>query len=283
MAVGIGNIQLLGENRKMTLKVQSFTWVAKVPIIRKSILKCFNKLNIRESIFQVESIHFKKNKVFLQKDNYFECKADGFMQNSMVYMENYNNSIIINDRAELYSVNIRVLGENNQIIIGKECVLRNSDILIKGNHNKIIIGNNVSAYNATFHLGQDKNEVRIGNGTTLHGRDYHSVHFELYESSKIVVGTDCMFSNGIQIRPSDAHSIVDLKGNRLNPARDIIIGDHCWIGFGVIILKGTHIQNNTVVGAGSLCTKKYSESYCVLAGNPARVVKQQIDWNRKFL
>lgn len=283
MVVGIENIRLLEENKGMTLITQVLPRLEKVPIIRKCILKWFNKLKVNGNTFDVKSVHFKKNNVFLQKGNYFECRTDAFMQESMIHVENSDNSIIVEDGVALYGVNIRVFGEDNQIIIARGSTFRNSEILIKGNHNKIIIGNNVSGYNVAFHIGQDNNEVHIGNGTTLHGRNYHAVHFELYESSKIIVGTDCMFSNEIQIKSSDSHSIVDLDGNRLNPAKDIIIGDHCWICSGVLILKGTHISEHSVIAAGTVCTKKYMESNCILAGNPARVVKKQVDWNRKFL
>lgn len=52
---------------------------------------------------------------------------------------------------------------------------------------------------------------------------------------------------------------------------------------GCIILKGSQISNNTVVGAGTIVTKKYEEPNCILAGNPAKIVKRNIDWDRKLL
>lgn len=271
------------EIKDMELKTQILSRLLKILILKKMVLKWSNKLNLSEGVLEVESVHFRKNNISLQKGNRVTCGTDSFLQRSMVYVEGANNSITIADNTEAYDVSIRIFGEDNQVIIGKECTLRSSEIIIEGNHNKIIIGENFSSYNAGFHLGQDNNEVCIGSGTTLHGRNYHAVHFELYEGSRIIVGTDCMFSNGIQIHSSDSHSIVDLNGKRLNPAEDIIIGSHCWIGFGTIILKGTHIPEHTVVGAGTVCTQKYKVSHCILAGNPARIVKEQIDWDRKFL
>lgn len=267
----------------MTLKAKIGTELLKILFLKKIFQKCFNKIKVTGSTFNVSSVHFKKNTILLQKNNRMICGANSFMQNSMICVEGMDNDITIANNTEGYGMNIRIFGQRNQVIIESDSILRNSSIMIKGNNNKIKIGRNVSSYNGTFHMEQNGNEVSIGDNTTLHGRDYRAVNFELYEGCKIIVGKDCMFSNEIQIRPSDAHSLVDLSGKRLNPAEDIIIGDHCWICLGVTILKGTQIPEHTVVGAGAVCTKKYTESYCVLAGNPAKVVKQSIDWNRKFL
>ena len=267
----------------MILNAQKLAKLMRIQVARKLILRFSNKLKLNKSKFNATRIHFRKNNIVLDKNTYLSCGRDSFLQHSMIYVEGQDNQIIMDNDVELYNVKIRIFGSGNQIRIGNKCILHDSAIMIRGNKNHIMIGEKFSSYNATFHLEDDRNEVRIGDGTTCHGRDYRAVNFELCEGSKIIVGKDCMFSNDIQIRPSDAHSLVDLSGKRLNPAEDIIIGDHCWICLGVTILKGTQIPEHTVVGAGAVCTKKYTESYCVLAGNPAKVVKQSIDWNRKFL
>ena len=69
----------------------------------------------------------------------------------------------------------------------------------------------------------------------------------------------------------------------INYAENIKIGKHCWIGLNCIILKGTQIAPHTVVAAGSICTSSYLRENCIIAGNPARIVKQNIDWDRKFV
>lgn len=109
------------------------------------------------------------------------------------------------------------------------------------------------------------------------------MHIALDEGSSITINEDCMFSNGIQIRSTDSHSIIDSTGKRINYAEDITIGEHCWIGLGCIILKGTTIAPHTVVAAGSICTTEYHKGNCIIAGNPAKVVKENIDWDRKYL
>lgn len=104
----------------------------------------------------------------------------------------------------------------------------------------------------------------------------------LYEGKGIYIGDDNQWSFGIQIRNSDAHAIIDIKTEEcLNYGRDVIIGKHVWIASNCIILKGACIRDNTVIGAGSVVTKDFMEENCVLAGNPAKLVKRDISWSRK--
>ncbi|MCW3081236.1 acyltransferase [Segetibacter sp.] len=55
--------------------------------------------------------------------------------------------------------------------------------------------------------------------------------------------------------------------------RKIIIEDDCWIGANSVITAGVIIGKHSVIAAGSVVTKNIP-SYCVAAGNPAKVIKQ---------
>lgn len=55
---------------------------------------------------------------------------------------------------------------------------------------------------------------------------------------------------------------------------DVLIGDHVWIAYRAIILPGITIGEGAVVGAGAVVTKNV-EPYTIVAGNPARVIKQR--------
>ena len=117
----------------------------------------------------------------------------------------------------------------------------------------------------------------------MHGRDSCPIHIAVDEGSGVYIADDCMLAHSIQMRSTDSHSIVDENGKRLNPARDIRIGRHCWLGMRSIVLKGTVLKENTIVAAGAVINKQYEETNCVLAGNPARIVKLQVNWDRKYI
>lgn len=53
----------------------------------------------------------------------------------------------------------------------------------------------------------------------------------------------------------------------------IQIGKFCWFGKGATVLPGVVLGNFTIVGAGAIVTKSFTEGYCVLAGNPAKVIR----------
>lgn len=55
--------------------------------------------------------------------------------------------------------------------------------------------------------------------------------------------------------------------------KETIIGDYCWIASSCNILAGVMLGPRTVVGAGSVVTKSFPDGYCVIAGNPASVIK----------
>lgn len=57
-------------------------------------------------------------------------------------------------------------------------------------------------------------------------------------------------------------------------ASPIEIGRFCWMGMNAIILPGVRLGDFTIVGAGAVVTKSFPDGYCVIAGNPAKEIKQ---------
>lgn len=157
--------------------------------------------------------------------------------------------------------------------------LKNVKIYIRGNDNRILISSKVK-----FHRGgeiwiEDENcEATIGERST-----FEEAHIAVTEpNSKVVIGKDCMFAYGIDIRTGDSHSIVDkTNGRRINYAENINIGDHVWVASHVSILKGSHISSNSVVATRSVVTKQFTIGNVVIAGSPARVVRENTDWSRE--
>lgn len=66
----------------------------------------------------------------------------------------------------------------------------------------------------------------------------------------------------------------DLYDNSKHINKEVKIGEYCWLGMNSVILPGVELGDFTVVGAGAVVTKSFPEGYCVIGGNPARVIKQ---------
>lgn len=65
----------------------------------------------------------------------------------------------------------------------------------------------------------------------------------------------------------------DLKDNTKHVKSKVVIGKYCWIGMNSVILPGVELGDFTIVGAGSVVTKSFKHGYCVIAGNPAKIIK----------
>lgn len=56
--------------------------------------------------------------------------------------------------------------------------------------------------------------------------------------------------------------------------KETIIGDYCWLASSCNVLAGVVLGPRTIVGAGSVVTRSFPDGYCVIAGNPARLIKK---------
>ena len=196
----------------------------------------------------------------------------------------FNNTIrtrtnnIVNKGAVLFKCKIKSRGHNT-IIFHEGAILRNTVIRIYGNNNIVEIGTNVSINHGDIHIEDDDNRIVIGEGTYICGK----THLACIEGKSIFIGKDCLFSSEIVLRTGDSHSIVDMSGERINHAEDVVIGDHVWIGYRVLINKGAVIPENTIIGTGAVVTKSFEEPNTVLAGVPAKVVKKDVNWRKERL
>jgi len=92
-----------------------------------------------------------------------------------------------------------------------------------------------------------------------------------------------MVGHGAEVTNTDSHSLLDaVTKERMNPARDVIIGKHVWIGAGATVAKGVRIGDDAVVAAGSRVFKDVPAGVMV-AGTPAVVKRSGVTWSRKRL
>lgn len=121
---------------------------------------------------------------------------------------------------------------------------------------KIEIGDNVGISGATIYA---RKGIYIGDNTAIGGNckildnDFHPIETE----ERLML-----------LRRKDGGNATDLI-----PSKEIHIGRNCFIGCNTIILKGTVLGDNCVVGAGAVVSGKFDDN-CVIAGNPAKVIRR---------
>ncbi len=179
--------------------------------------------------------------------------------------------------AMLTKCRMEIQGSNNSVDIGKGTRLRQASIFIKGKDNRLIIHEDC-VITAKIELIGDNCLLEIGQGTNI--RSTFLATFE--NDSRIVIGKGCLFSEGIDIRTGDSHSIFDSEGARVNHAKPIIIGDHVWLGRNVTVLKGVQIGEGSIVGTCALVTKNLG-SKVLAVGAPAKVVRENIGWSGRLV
>lgn len=98
--------------------------------------------------------------------------------------------------------------------------------------------------------------------------------------SSITIGHDVVISERVAIRDSDNHYIILAGGGMADNqcvTKPIVINDHVWIGLNVIVLKGVTIGEGAIVAAGSVVNKDVPP-HCMVAGVPAKVIKNNVSW-----
>ena len=75
---------------------------------------------------------------------------------------------------------------------------------------------------------------------------------------------------------SSNHDVYDTRKHCLSEVR---IGKYCWIGINSTILPNVKLGDWTITGAGSVVTKSFVNGYCIIAGNPAKIIKR-LDKNK---
>lgn len=177
----------------------------------------------------------------------------------MKNIEGLDNVIEIGEGTQCYGTKIRIRENNNKLVIGSGCM----------------IGTNCS-----FWISGDNIEIRVGKDSSF----TTTCHINASESgSRIVIGEEAMFSNNIIVRTSDDHPIYDMTtGARINPAKDVEIGEHVWIAPNTKIMKGAVIGDGCIIGSDSTVNKEIPANSMAVS-RPAKVVKTNIRWTREHL
>lgn len=146
------------------------------------------------------------------------------------------------------------------ITIGDHCVIKSS-----------FLSNLVGLYSRTILLTRLPGAViKIGDNVGISGAT-------IYARNRIEIGSNTNIGGNVKILDNDFHPVDPAE--RLADNKEAIgtlpvhIGENCFIGCNVLILKGSKIGNNCVVGAGAVVSGSFEDN-CVIAGNPAKIIKR---------
>jgi len=131
---------------------------------------------------------------------------------------------------------------------------------------------NMNLTNDEFNYVLKKNDIKIGDKTRFFGTSKISV--DTQRPWLIEIGAYTKITQGTIILQHDySRSVLERKYNDiLGEAGKTVIGENCFIGMNSIILMGSHIGNNVIVGAGSVVSGNIPDDV-VVCGNPAKIIR----------
>lgn len=183
----------------------------------------------------------------------------------------------------------KILMKITKVKYGKNLILRGVPVIFNKSGANLTIGDNVTVkssflsnlvglYSRTIIVTRAPGaEIIIGNNVGISGAT-------IYARNRIEIGENTCIGGNAKILDNDFHPIeVEGRNRLLNdsnggdselvPSKPIKIGKNCFIGCNSILLKGTVLGDGCVVGAGAVVAGKFEDN-CVIAGNPARVIKR---------
>lgn len=130
----------------------------------------------------------------------------------------------------------------------------------------IVIGSRLAPVTPYTHSAEAV--LRFANRVVLNGTRFGCMQ-------RIEVGEGCLLADA-RIMDADFHALEPQGKHRWQTSgvtKPVIIGPNVWVCAGAMILKGVAVGANSVIAAGAVVARDIPPNV-VVAGNPARVVKQ---------
>jgi acetyltransferase-like isoleucine patch superfamily enzyme len=166
------------------------------------------------------------------------------------------------------------LGSDSIVIVGRGVTLPTS-IVLWGTGGVVVIGDGTSVANSDLYCG-DNSTIALGANISCAG----GAAINARNGGLICVDSDGLWSNRVQMSTDDMHAIIDTRtGERINVyGGSIRVGRHVWLGQEVILMGGTCLGRDCIVGARSI-VKIAAPQNAIVAGVPARILREGITWS----
>ena len=120
-----------------------------------------------------------------------------------------------------------------------------------------------------------------GINTEIGDNFYANFDCLILDTGRVIIGNNVFLAPRVNIFTA-AHPIdKEVRNERLEYAKKVVIGNDVWIGGNVTINPGITIGDNVVIGSGSVVTKDIP-SNVVAVGNPCRVLRKITEEDKLF-
>lgn len=206
-----------------------------------------------------------------------------FIRNRVcLYDDNGTETVLTDSTIKNLRIVFDADATDNTLRIHKDAIWMDSVISVKKCRNCNIAIGRIWCYRAPgirIWLNGDDARIVISDGVTFNGVFVINANYK----SDVFIGKDCLCSSSVEIWATDYHTITDASGNVINIPRGVHIGNHCWLGANVGITKNAYVSDGSVIGACSVVGGTFKDSNVILAGNPARIVRRDIRWDRRII
>lgn len=130
-------------------------------------------------------------------------------------------------------------------------------------------GFNISIHKSTFILNLEN--ITFGDNVSIHPLCY------IDGTGGIEIGTDVSIAHGVTIMSTEHNyddRILKIKDQGVSN-HFTLIKNNVWIGAKATILAGKIIEEGNIVAAGAIVTKNFNKKNVILAGSPARIIKER--------
>lgn len=116
---------------------------------------------------------------------------------------------------------------------------------------------------------------RCDYGENIHVGENFYANFNcvILDVAEVRIGDNCLLAPQVGIYTATHPLDPTERNSGLEMAKPITIGDNCWIGGHATINPGVCLGNDVVVASGAVVTKSFGDNV-VIAGNPARAIKE---------
>jgi acetyltransferase-like isoleucine patch superfamily enzyme len=180
----------------------------------------------------------------------------------------------------------------NGLVFGENVKIANKGIIISGSNSSLGALDNQTikmVYTGGKSFFDNSGTFKIGSFTRIHkgfgiinrgvisigNITYINPNAVIVCKHKISIGDNCAISWNVTIMDDDLHSVSRDKSKERK--LEIFIASNVWIGANAFITKGVTIGEGAIIAANAVVTKDVPAK-CLAAGNPAKIVKKNVDW-----